>query len=304
MEQRRNSFDVSNTVETTDHVSVHREIRRIFLDLFPSASTDSMDRCFGDVGRLYRGEDPSYHGCDTPYHDIQHILEVALAMSRLMDGYERSRRSAESIGPRLFTFGVMIALLHDVGYLRRVNDRRHGNGAEYTTIHVSRGASFAWNYMTNLDMADLAPVARQIIHFTGYERPAARIRVSDVKHRLLGHMLGTADIIAQMADRCYLEKCRDRLFPEFVLGGLAADSATAPRAGVIFSSAEELIVRTPRFFETATARLNEQLGEAHRYAETHFEGQNLYLEEMKKNVDYASIVAEERDLCLLRRFLK
>ena len=303
MDIRRNSFDVSNTVDTTNCVSVNREINRIFLGLFPEADTLQVDNCFSDVMRLYRGENPSYRACDTAYHDIQHVQEVALAMARLMDGYERSRRTMESMGPRLFVFGVVLALLHDVGYLRHVNDSRHDHGAEYTTIHVSRGASFVRRYMDEIGMADLALVAKDIIHFTGYERPAARIRVPHIKFRLLGHMLGTADIIAQMADRCYLEKCRDRLFPEFVHGGLAASGKDDHRAGIIFSSVEDLIVNTPRFYKTATVRLNEQLGGAHKYVERHFDGQNLYFEEMQKNVNYASLVAEEHDLGMLRRSL-
>ena len=50
--------------------------------------------------------------------------------------------------------------------------------------------------------------------------------MADPRDRKLGHLLGTADLIAQMADRCYLEKCRDRLYPEFVLGGIAAATGT------------------------------------------------------------------------------
>jgi hypothetical protein len=303
VEIRRNSFDVSNTVDTTDHRSVNREVNRILLELFPQADTRQLDRCFSDVVRLYRGDDPAYRACDTAYHDIQHVLEVALAMARLMDGYERSQRIEASIGSRLFVFGVVVALFHDVGYLRHVNDNRHSNGAEYTTVHVSRGARFVQRYMGEIGMSDLSLIAKEIIHFTGYERPAARIRVPSAVFRLLGHMLGTADIIAQMADRCYLEKCRDRLFPEFVQGGLASSGKDDIRDGILFASAEDLIVSTPRFYKTATARLNEQLGEAHRYVERHFDGQNLYFEEMQKNVHYASIVAAERDLCLLRRSL-
>ena len=304
MDFRRNSFDVSNTVDTTDHESVSREVCRIFLDLFPHADTKPLETCFVDVVKLYRGENPSYHACDTAYHDIQHVLEVTLAMARLMDGYERSHRIAESIGARLFTFGVILALFHDIGYLRHVKDSRHDNGAQYTLVHVTRGANFVQRYMEGIGMIDLAPVAREIIHFTGYERPATRIRVPHLIFKLLGHMLGTADIVAQMADRCYLEKCRDRLFPEFVHGGLAAGATGDGRPGILFTSVEDLIVKTPRFYKTATVRLNDQLGEAHKYIEKHFDGQNLYFEEMQKNVDYASLVAEEHDLSLLRRTLK
>src|SRR5215472_7209847 len=57
----------------------------------------------------------------------------------------------------------------------------------------------------------------------GYEVPFEHIeaKVADPRDIMVGHLLGTADMIAQMADRCYLEKCRDRLYAEFVLGGVA-----------------------------------------------------------------------------------
>jgi hypothetical protein len=150
-------------------------------------------------------------------------------------------------------------------------------------------------------MAELAPIASQIIHFTGYERPIPKIRVPNLTFRLLGNMLGTADIIAQMADRCYLEKCRDRLYPEFVEGGLAARDEGDHRAGVMFTSAEDLVTKTPGFYKTATVRLNDHLGSAYGYANKHFGGQNLYLDEISKNVHYALEVAEQHDLSLLRR---
>jgi len=63
-----------------------------------------------------------------------------------------------------------------------------------------------------------ATAASQLVHFTGYERKVDAIRLVDPLLRRVGEMLGTADIIAQMSDRCYLEKCRDRLYPEFVTG--------------------------------------------------------------------------------------
>src|SRR5258706_1166818 len=303
MNTRRNNFDVSNTVKTTDYSSVNREVDRIFRELFPGAGTQQLDKCFSDVVRLYRGENPHYRACDTAYHDLQHVLEVSLAMARLMDGYERSRRNAESMGPRLFAFGVVTALLHDVGYLRHVNDSRHDHGAQYTPIHVSRGAKFIQRYMSDIGMPEFAPIAREIVHFTGYERPANKIQVPNIMFRMLGHMLGTADIIAQIADRCDLEKCRDRLFPKFVQGGIASNGSGDQRSVVLFNSAEELIGKTPGFYKTASARLNEQLGEAHKYVERHFDGRNPYFAEMGKNIQYASKVAKEQDLSLLRRIL-
>ena len=297
---RRNDYDVTNRINTTDPASVNGEVNRMFLDLYPKASTHVLNRCFRDLTRLQAGNYPGYHACDTSYHNLQHSLDVTLAMARLMDGYERTQERGE-LGARLFRFGIVTALFHDIGYLRKVNDTRHKNGAEYTLKHVTRGAKFLEDYMNRIGMAELAPIASQIIHFTGYEKPIAKIDVPNLTFRLIGNMLGTADIIAQMADRCYLEKCRDRLYPEFVEGGLAARDEADRRTSVMFRSVEDLMLKTPHFYKTATVRLNDQLGSAHGYVGKHFGGQNLYFDEIDKNMQYASAVADRRDLTLLRR---
>jgi hypothetical protein len=104
-----------------------------------------------------------------------------------------------------------------------------------------------------------------------------------------------------MADRCYLEKCRDRLFPEFVEGGLAARDEADRRASVMFRSVEHLMQKTPHFYKSATVRMNDQLGSAHEYVGRHFGGPNLYFDEIEKNMQYASAVSDRRDLSLLRR---
>ncbi|MBC8006446.1 MAG: HD domain-containing protein [Prolixibacteraceae bacterium] len=298
---RRNDYDVTDRVNTTDPAAVNGEINRIFLELYPKASIHVLNRSFRDLTRLQTGDYPGYHACDTSYHNLQHSLDVTLAMARLMDGYERTKNRGGEIGARLFRFGIVTALFHDIGYLRKVNDTRHKNGAEYTLKHVTRGARFLEDYMNRIGMAELAPIASRIIHFTGYEKPIARIDVPNLTFRLIGNMLGTADIIAQMADRCYLEKCRDRLYPEFVEGGLAARDDTDRRSSVMFRSVEDLMLKTPHFYKTATVRLNDQLGSAHGYAGKHFGGQNLYFDEIDKNMNYASAVAEHRDWSLLRR---
>ena len=49
------------------------------------------------------------------------------------------------------------------------------------------------------------------------------------------------------------------------------------------------------------ARLNDELEGVYRYAEDHFGGKNLYLEEMDKNVNYAESVGSQRALHRLRR---
>jgi hypothetical protein len=192
-------------------------------------------------------------------------------------------------------------LFHDFGYLRRRSDRRHGNGAEYTLVHVSRGAAYLRQYMRNLGTGRLADIAPKLLHYTGYEQPVERIRVADTLIRRVGQMLGSADIIAQMADRCYLEKCRDRLYPEFVLGGVARRELPGGFTQDVFRSGEDLVRKTPEFYRNAERRLELQLAHAYGYAESHFGGQNLYLEEMLKNVRHAQAFAGAPDVDILRR---
>jgi hypothetical protein len=301
MSYRGNDYDVSAQFNTTDPQVVNDEVDRIYLDLYPSAPTRLLDHAFRDLTRLYRGEYPGYHPCDTAYHDIQHVLDVTLAMARLIDGYERSRIGTQPFGDALFRLGVITALFHDMGYVRELSDREHMNGAEYTLTHVSRGSVFLRDYLPKIGMPEMADIAAELIHFTGYETPVGRINVPSPIYRLLGSMLGSADIIAQMADRCYLEKCRDRLYPEFVAGGLATRRTAEGAEQVVFASGEDLVIKTPSFFEGASKRLDRDLGGCYSYAQRHFGGQNLYLDEVRKNIDFAHEIGAENDLSILKR---
>lgn len=300
MEIRRSDYDVTNQVKTTDPDEVNQAVRYIYLELYPNASPKLLNQSFADIASMYEGETPGYIQCDTAYHDVQHILDVTLAMARLMDGYERHRNGAERLDAKLFRLGVIVALFHDCGYFRHKKDSRHKNGSEYTINHVSRGAKFMQSYLPKMGMEDLGPEAMRIVHFTGYEIPPEKVRVYKPILRLVGYFLGTADIIAQMADRCYLEKCRDRLYPEFVLGGIARKRVNG-REEIIFASAADLVAKTPGFYRGAAKRLNEKLGGVHHYAERHFGGQNLYLEEIEKNIGYAEAISEDGDMSRLRR---
>jgi hypothetical protein len=284
---RRSEYDVADTVHTTDPDAVGRETVRIARRLFPNAPPPALERAFADAGRMYRGEHRDYLACDTEYHDIQHVLDVTLAMVRLMDGYQRGGRNGyPALNKDLFLVGVLAALFHDFGYLRRRNDHKHRHGAEYTLVHVSRGATFLRGYARELGVDErLAQAAATLVHFTGYERQVESIRLGDDTLRRVGQMLGTADIIAQMADRCYLEKCRERLYPEFVLGKLGG-----------FDSGDDLVLKTPRFYEGARKRLDEKLERSYQFAGRHFGGPNLYLDEMSKNLAYAQSVAKSGDV--------
>ena len=141
MTARRSDFDVTNTVNTTVPQEVSDVVIGIYQDLYQQPAPLSLVQAFVDLTRLYRGGYPGFRECDTDYHDLQHVLDVTLAMTRLMDGCVRGT-SAATMSERMFRLGVITALYHDCGYIRYRRDTTHQNGAEYTRVHVSRGARF------------------------------------------------------------------------------------------------------------------------------------------------------------------
>lgn len=300
MTERRNDYDVTNRVQTTDPRDITAEIDRIYRSLYPHHHDRAIAQAIIDISRLFRGEYPGYEACETAYHDLQHTLDVSLAMARIMAGFIREGRGPK-INADMFTFGVVAALFHDAGYIRRIGDRRHLNGAEYTKIHVSRGGRFLRDYLPRVGLGRFSDAAGPTLHFTGYELPSERIRVPAPIFRLLGNMLGSADIIAQMSDRCYLEKCYERLYPEFVLGGIDRKVGTDGKEEVIFASAEDLLFRTPQFYRNAMKRLHEQLDAMMRFAAEQEGTRNLYVEEAEKNIRYARHIVSTGDLAALRR---
>ena len=298
---RHSDFDITGKIRTTDPVEVGKEVLRLFACLYPGQTAPQVKRAFRDMWLLYGGKHPAYHPCDTEYHDTQHVLDVTLTMARLLDGYERGRNGNAPLPPEHFSVGVITALFHDFGYLRRRNDYMHRFGAEYTLTHVERGSNFLLGYFPAIGLERYAMAASQLVHFTGYERKVDTIHLDDPVLRRVGEILGTADIIAQMSDRCYLEKCRDRLYPEFVLGGLARRRMPDGQVVAVFESGDDLVRKTPGFYINAMKRLDKQLNRAYVYAEKHFGGPNVYLEEMDKNMRYAQVTTADSGHEPLRR---
>ena len=300
---RRSDFDVTNSVQVSSPRAVLRAVEVLYRPTWPGLSMEPLARAFEHFERLFAGRVPGYHGVDTVYHDRQHTLDITLALARLLVGYERQQSESGRLGGARAVVGLITGLFHDVGYLRRTDDRDSRNGAEFTRTHVSRGARFLEEYLPVLGFGSWAPVATEIIHFTGYEQPFAHIeeRVSDPRDITVGHMLGTADMIAQMADRCYLEKCRDRLYAEFVVGGVALPFSNGNRR-VKYASGLDLLRQTPDFVaEVRTKRLDGDFRGAYRYLELLFDGRNPYLEAIDRNVEYLRQVLRSESWQLLRR---
>jgi hypothetical protein len=300
---RRSDYDVTNSVQVSSPQAVRAAVEALYRPMWPGLSLDPLSRAFAHFERLFAGEVPGWHGVDTVYHDRQHTLDITLALARLIVGHERQQTESGRIGGERALIGLITGLFHDVGYLRRAEDVASRNGAEFTRTHVSRGARFLEEYLPALGFGAWVPMAAEIIHFTGYEMPFARIeeKVTDPRDIRVGHLLGTADMIAQMADRCYLEKCRDRLYAEFVLGGVALPFSDGnPR--VKYASGLDLLRQTPEFvMDVRTKRLDGDFQGAYHYLEILYGGHNPYMESIERNVEYLRQILRSESWQLLRR---
>lgn len=299
-EKRRGDFDVANTIQVTNSDAVCEHVCQLYKDTYSDIDQISwIKQAFHDFHNLYSGDYNGYLACDTLYHDMQHSLDVTLAMARLLHGYERHHQRCK-LGKDRFLLGIIIALFHDAGYIRTSNDRYADNGAVYTLTHVSRSSQFLRKYLPTIGLARMTDIACLLVHFTGYEMDLNDIHTQSPLDYQLGTLLGTADLIAQMSDRCYLEKCRDRLYPEFVLCGLAGSHSH--RQGVIFTSANDLLKKTPDFYHhSVISRLSRNFSGAFRYASVYFEGSNPYMDYIHKNISHLESMSKNSEFQRLCR---
>ena len=297
--RRRNHYDVTNAVELSRPQAVSAAVCGLLTGSGADAGeTAAVARAFEVFDQLYAGTLRGYQGCDTWYHDAQHSLDCALAFARLANGYEREVAGRERLGGRRLALGTIAALFHDAGYIRRDDDQAR-NGAEFTSTHVGRSGQFLRNYLQGSEFAPDAPMVAQLVHFTGYELALDAIEVRNPLDRRLGFMLGTADVMAQTSDRCYLEKCRDFLYREFEICGMAG-AAQAGKAAPIYHSPEQLLRQTSGFNRKMWGeRLNGYFERVHRYMAAHFSLPDPYTRNIEQHMQRVDALSASNQLSAL-----
>jgi len=302
MQGRLTENDVTNRVNVENADDVRRAVEEIYAARYPGADLTPLRRAFDDVQAMYRGAYPGILRCDTLYHDLRHSLDAALATARLIEGHDRAQPEPERLGARRAMLGVIVTLLHDSGMLRRAAESEVSNGAVFTKVHIARSAEFLRDYLPRLGFAAEAEAAARIVHYTGYEIDIDKLALEDPRDRVLGCIIGTADLLAQMADRTYLEKCRDFLYPEFVIAGIAKLVRPDGEEVVIYGSPNDLLLKTPDYYEKILRkRMDEALGGVGRYAKVHFGGEDFYAREIEGKMRFLRAAIDDGKLEQVRR---
>ncbi|MFO7569142.1 MAG: hypothetical protein R6W75_05035 [Smithellaceae bacterium] len=270
----------SMVLDFRDNQSILKEIRLVISMVDAGYDFQRFDIVFADIEKLFHGQFPGYRPCNTYYHDFRHTLLALLAMVRLMHG-----ASLENItfSEKELNLGLISALMHDTGYIQSIDDYA-GTGAKYTLSHIGRGIIFVQKYFAGNpyfegDMKEF----HDILSCTGAHTMVGADEFSSESIALLGKMMGTADLLGQMADRLYLEKLM-LLYSEFEEGEVPG-----------FDSEIDLYRKTVSFYNRTRARFEKEFGGVIRYMQNHFKARwdidgNVYEGAIENNINYLKFV--------------
>lgn len=263
---------------------VINEVNLILEMISPEIEVSVISKAFDLIVDLFQGKWKVYKACSTQYHDLDHVLSTFLAMARLVHG---AVLNGYEISPRLVEISLMAALLHDAGYIQNKNDNE-GTGAKFTMFHVQRSMDFLQIHHARFGLTeDEAAIGVEMIRCTDLAVDFTEIEFASKEIELLGKTLGASDLLAQMADRAYLEKLLF-LYHEF---------KEANAGG--YSGELDLLQKTIGFFEIIEQRLDNLLDSADKIISAHFATRwdypaNLYFEAIERQKEYlARILADQ-----------
>lgn len=288
------SVEINKLFENNNPEEVWQKAEEIIRRLSPGYDTRLARQAFDDVMRLFRGEYPGFCPIKTLYHDICHTLDVFLCAVRLMHGIHLS---CYRLADDELTMVMMAALMHDVGYAQREGEDS-GTGAQYTKDHVNRSIEFMQKYIAEKDFPTTFVVPlKAIVLCSNLALNIAEIEFADERTRMLGKILGTADMTGQMANRTYLEKLLF-LYLEFEEAGFYN-----------YQNIHDLLRNTQMFYEITSQKLADQFSAIYVNLSFYFREwygveNNYYLESIEKNIAYLAKITALNDanhLAMLKR---
>jgi len=231
------------------------EVKRIIQLMLPDFDFSWIMTVYQDIIKLFEGDFIGYRKCNTKYHDLRHTEDCTLEFARLAHGALLNGRKISVKGLNL---GIISALMHDTGYIQKVGDPR-GTGAKYTRTHVERSIEFTKRYFTikSYPVGDFT-FCKNCLNCTGLSVKIDNINFISEENRLLGKILGVADLVGQMSDWNYLEKL-PALFEEYQEGKVPG-----------YKTEFDLIRETPDFWRFSQERFKTELGNVDRYLKDHF----------------------------------
>ncbi|HTI98690.1 MAG TPA: hypothetical protein VL527_07275 [Dongiaceae bacterium] len=269
-------------VATKDPAAVEAATQAAYLAMFPQGDRQYIPRIFSWARACFTGQYADYQPIDARYHDFEHTLQGALCMARLL--YRRHVvGAAPALPQRLVELGLLAILLHDTGYLKSRGDAE-GTGAKYTITHVNRSADFAARLLQEKGFAATEILAVQnMIRCTGLDTALTAIPFQSKTEEIVGHILGTSDLLGQMAADDYVQKL-PILYSEFAEAAHYTNQKNA--AVALYSSVNELLTKTPGFWDNyVKPKLDRDFsGQFHYFNDPYPDGPNWYFDKVEANI--------------------
>jgi hypothetical protein len=262
----------------------------------PSIDLKIIQDVHNDLVSFFSGSCPDFQRTTLPYHNLRHSQMVVLASARLFHGLHCKNIH---ISPETLFKGLLAAYFHDTGMLLQEGDSTPSSTG-YMAKHEERSIFFLNKYAVKKGFGeDISKDCATIIRYTDLESDPATFEFHTPEIQLAGQVVGSADILAQMADRYYLE-CLPLLFNEQEKGGINQHN-----------SAQELMEHTEKFYHSVVLkRLATTFSNTSEAMQTHFRemykiDRNLYIENINKNLNYLKkIILESNGTESLEKRLK
>lgn len=280
-----NDEQLSRLVDLNSHEAALAEVSAI-LDLISLGdNAASLESIFVLTVDLYEGRYKGYRACNTEYHDLHHTVDVLLAMARLIHG---AVINETSFTDRQIAMASIAALAHDVGYLQEESDQE-GSGAKYTATHVRRSMDLLERHSADYSLSEEeVSICQMMILSTDLAVDISGISFPSPETELLGKMLASADLLAQMADRAYLEKLLF-LYHEFREANVGG-----------YEDELDLLRRTIGFYDFISDRLEAMNVDTNRFLVSHFASrwgieENLYGKAIQRQQEYLEHILKHPD---------
>ncbi len=284
VKRRKGAARAMDLITPKDPAKVLEEVSQLAQIMGADSRFGLVEESMADTVRLFRGEYPGFRESNTKYHDLVHTCAVFLAVGRLSHGAWIEGHAITSRGLVLALCG---ALFHDSGLIQTEDDQ-DGTGAKYTIGHEARSIAFMERYFAERGMPrEDIDDCTHIICSTILSKPMKEIPFRNPEIELMGKLLGASDLLAQMADRSYLEKLF-LLYREFEEAGIEG-----------FDSELMLLEKTEGFYEHVfKKRLAQDLDNVHRFMLPHFRDRwnmdyDPYLDSIERSIEYLNVVLKE-----------
>ena len=246
---------------------------------------DRLKNLIFDVIGLYEGRWGSHEPCQTGYHNFGHAIDVALLTARMAGGWNKVR-TEEAIDCETFLIGIAAALFHDAGYIKEKGDQE-GFGGKFSFNHEKRSMALAARYLKMNAWPDKAietvPVIISLTEF--HDKLKLEGKFAEPAVAVMGKMVATADLVAQMADVDYMKRIAflfDELKEAYEFEGIENIKA---RGIKVYGSAREMVDGTIEFYENFVLPRLATLGRMDQYLVAFFgDGRNPYLENITANL--------------------